>query len=70
MNYRLRIIKTEDNANYLEDKKVYEEKCARKYGYNETIEVPQREFDRNILDVVLTEEQWEKVKQEVIKIFK
>lgn len=70
MKYKLTIIKYEDNKNYESELAKYKED-SRYYnrGFSE-IDIPQKEIAERSLEVFLTEGEYEKVKQEVIKIFK
>lgn len=67
MNYQLKILKTEPNPNYKEELALYEKQGV----WSRSIDTPspKDEFVRDVLIVELTEEQYKKVKEEVIKVF-
>lgn len=68
MNYNITIVKTEDNPNFAEELKAFEER-NRYQNFNNLPEHPRREVTKNVLTCHLTEEQFKKVKAEVLKVF-
>lgn len=69
MLYQITIVKTEPNPNFAEDVKKFEDR-NRMGGYrSETDRFPQEEVRKNVLLVELSDEQYKKVKAEVIKVF-
>lgn len=70
MKYKITIIKYEKNDNYEAEMAKWKEARESRYGYSEPIrEEPQIEIAKRSLEVLLTEEEYKKVKSEVIKIF-
>ncbi len=69
MKYKLTIIKYEKNENYEAEMAKWKEN--RNYGYrNEpNFDEPRTEVAGRSLEVVLTEEEYKKVKSEVVKVF-
>lgn len=71
MQYKLTIIKYEKNENY--EAEVAKFKEDRNYGYANRMEPahedPHREIAQRSLEVFLTEEEYKKVKEEVLKVF-
>lgn len=65
MNYQITITKTEDNPIYKEQIKEY----RNPYGSNFDKVMPQREVVKNVLMCELNEDQFKKVKAEVMKTF-
>lgn len=77
MTYKLTVIKYEKNENYESDLAKYKEEQRREqYGFSrhydkpELWTEPQPEKITRSLEVVLTEEEYEKVKEGVISCFK
>jgi len=74
MEYKIQITKVEPNQNYKEQLAQYSEEMSaskifnRRYDEPQPIE-PQKEFVKDVLITVLTEEQFKKVKSEVLKVF-
>ena len=68
MNYKIQITKVEDNPNY--DKEVIDFKENNRY-YNGQMDksFPSREVIKEVLSCELTEEEYIKVKAEVIKVW-
>ena len=71
MKYKLIVIKYEDNKNYeAEMAKWKEDTRFPNYGRMETVEdMPRKEVAERSLEVFLTEEEYKKVKEGVIKVF-
>lgn len=70
--YKLTIIKYEDNKNYAEEMAKFKENTSYgRYNYNQDrgLEIPQKELAKNVFEVVLTEDEFKKVKAETIKVF-
>ena len=68
MNYRIIITKTEPNPKFAEQ--VEEWNSRNKYGMGRFDEQgPQRDVARDVLVTELSEEQYKKVKAEVLKVF-
>lgn len=69
MKYRITVIGYDENKNY--EKEMAEFKANEPYNKfrHDTFDVPQRETAEKSLEVILTEEEYKKVKAEVIKIF-
>ena len=77
MNYKITVIKYEQNENYESELAKYREEQKRDaFGYSRPYDKPELwtepkpEKASRSLEVVLTEEEYEKVKSEVIKVFK
>lgn len=71
MKYKLTIIKYEKNENYEQEMAKWKEARESRYNYmNEPIrEEPSLEVAKRSLEVFLTEEEYKKVKEGVIRIF-
>ncbi len=74
MNYQITITKTEKNASYVEDMKIWlkERKERAQWGnsYNESMRIePQPNTIQDVLVVNITEEQFKAVKAAVLKEF-
>lgn len=71
MKYKLTVIKYDKNPNYEAQMAKWKESQERNYGYrNEPIrEEPSLETAERSLEVFLTEEEYNKVKEGVIKVF-
>jgi hypothetical protein len=71
MKYKLTVIKYEDNINYEKEMAEWKEKEYRRGFMNDSQQgIPDKETAERSLEVFLSDEEYEKVKQEVIKIFK
>jgi hypothetical protein len=71
MKYKLTIIKYEPNSDYEAEMAKYKDNnfFSRRNGYVEDENTPRMEKAERSLEVFLTEEEYKKVKQEVIKVF-
>lgn len=67
--YKLIIIKYEDNKNYAEEMASYKERGEYFNRNFDTSGIPKREIATNSLEVILTDEEYKKVKESVITIF-
>lgn len=77
MRYKITVIKYENNENYESELATYKEEQKRDtYGFTRPYDKPELwaepkpEKASRSLEVVLTEEEYDKVKAEVIKVFK
>lgn len=75
MNYKIQITKTEKNTNFQEEIKKYKEDFnfnsynSRRMDEPDFYNRPQEEVIKNVLLCELSEEEFKKVKAEIIKIF-
>lgn len=65
MTYKITITKMDLNPNYKEEYEDYREKSR----YGSAALEPIKNIESRVLDVELTEEEYKKVKAEVIKVF-
>ena len=65
MNYQIKIIRTEPNSRYAEEMKEY----GNPYGNRYDKITPQENIVKDVLICELNEEQFKKVKAEVLKVF-
>ncbi|MFA6550885.1 MAG: hypothetical protein WCT36_06075 [Candidatus Gracilibacteria bacterium] len=71
MKYKLTVIKYEDNISYEKDMAEWKTKTeGYQYRGMDVVPQPDKETAERSLEVFLSDEEYEKVKQEVIKIFK
>jgi len=66
---KLSITKYENNENYESELKDYKDSRSSYYTNNEPIPFPRREISKNILDVFITEEQFEAIRKAVLENF-
>jgi hypothetical protein len=66
MNYEIKITKTENNPDYKDEMKSYSSAFNQRYDKP----IPTPTIVRDVLICNLTEEQFKKVKAEVLKVFK
>lgn len=67
MKYKLNITVVEPNLSFQEEMDGFKERS--KYNNFTDIQLPQQDIIKNVLIVELNEEEYRKVKSEVIKIF-
>lgn len=68
MKYQIIVIKFEDNAEYEVEMAKY--KADTQYGMNRMMnDMPYKEKAIRSLEVMLTDEEYQKVKEEIIKVF-
>ena len=65
MNYQIKITKTEPNSNFKEEMMAYK----NPYNCRNDSTIPQEYIVKDVLIVELTEDQFKKVKAEVLKVF-
>ncbi len=71
MYYKLRITKQEDNPKYDAQRQEYEEHQNHWSNRREGMaEIPQPIITTGLLDVVLTEEQWEAIRKGILDTYK
>lgn len=71
MKYKLFVIGYENNENYQSDlAKFNEEQERNRYGSNRIVVEPRDVIPSTSIELVLTEEQFEKVKESVLTVFK
>ena len=70
MRYKLIITKYEENNQYESEMKEFKQNTIyARNGNNNFVNEPQKESELKMLDVFLTEEEFKKIKTEVIKTF-
>lgn len=70
MNYQIKIVRTEPNLDFKDQ--MNEHRLGNRMfdrGFERDMGAPREEFVRDVLICELTEEQYKKVKAEVIKVF-
>lgn len=72
MSYQITIVRSEPNPNFVEEMAKFEESRRMNRGMyhpEDRVGMPQEEVRKNVLLVELTDEQWKRVKAEIIKEF-
>ncbi len=67
MNYQIKIVKTEPNPNY--ELELKEKSRTSRYGGFDVVVTPEKTIVTDVLTCELTEDQYKKVKLEVLKVF-
>lgn len=68
--YKLTVTKQEENPNYTEEVKLYKQSRNGFYGGQSDLTHPQKVFESSKLEVELTDEEYEAIKQAVLSTFK
>lgn len=66
---KLSVNRRVENSKYEEELKAYKERNNSMYGYSNNDQYPQRFLVEDILDVEITEKQFEVIRKEILKNF-